>query len=80
MPRSRGSEFGCRFGKKPAGRDKRNFKFAALLGVSPKLPAAYDFERYVAMPTPMFGDDAHGDCVIGGRARLSEASTPSSSR
>jgi len=69
MPRSRVGKFWCRFGKKPARRDKRNFKFAALLAVSPKLPAAYDFdERYVAVPTPMFGNDAHGDCVIAGRA------------
>lgn len=69
MPRSRVSEFWCRFGKKPARRDERNFKFAALLAVSPKLPAAYDFdEHYVAVPTPMFGNDTHGDCVMAGRA------------
>jgi hypothetical protein len=62
-------EFWGKFGKKPAKRDERNFKFAALLAVAPKLPKAYDFDvKYLAVPTPMFANDAHGDCVIAGRA------------
>jgi hypothetical protein len=62
-------KFWGKFGKKPAKRDKRNFKFATLLKAAPKLPKSYDFDvRYVAVPTPMFSNDVHGDCVIAGRA------------
>jgi hypothetical protein len=69
MPRIRTSGFWGKFGKQPARRDKRNFTFAALIARSPKLPAEYDFdEKRVKVPTPMFGNDTHGDCVIAGRA------------
>jgi hypothetical protein len=69
MPRIRTAGFWGKFGKKPARRDRRNFAFAALIARSPSLPAEYDFdERRVAVPTPMFGNDLHGDCVIAGRA------------
>jgi hypothetical protein len=62
-------EFWGQFGKKPAKRDRRNFKFGTLLVAKPKLPKAYDFDvKYLAVPTPMFGNDVHGDCVIAGRA------------
>jgi hypothetical protein len=69
MPATRDSQFWGKFGKKPAKRDERNFKFATLLKTAPKLPKAYDFDvRYVSVPTPMFANDVHGDCVIAGRA------------
>jgi hypothetical protein len=65
----RTSGFWGKFGKKPARRDKRNFTFASLVARRPKLPVEYDFdEKYIAIPTPMFGNDYHGDCVIAGRA------------
>lgn len=58
----------AKFGKLPARRDPRNFKAADLLQkVTP--PAAYDFDvTHGGIPTPMFGNDYHGDCVIAGRA------------
>jgi hypothetical protein len=69
MPRSRRSLFWGKFGKRPARRDRRNIAFASLVLRAPRLPAEYDFDaRYVAVPTPMFGNDVHGDCVIAGRA------------
>lgn len=69
MPATRSSQFWGKFGKKPAKRDKRNFRFATLIKAAPKLPKSYDFDvRYVAVPTPMFANDVHGDCVIAGRA------------
>ena len=58
-----------RFGKKPAKRDARNLKLSAVLRALPKLPAEYDFDvKHHGIPTPMFGNDTHGDCVIAGRA------------
>lgn len=69
MPRIRSSGFWGSFGKKPARRDTRNFAFRELVARSPRLPAEYDFDEHrVAVPTPMFGNDTHGDCVIAGRA------------
>lgn len=69
MPAKSSAPFWGKFGKKPARRDKRNFKFGALLAAAPKLPKAYDFDvQYLAVPTPMFANDDHGDCVIAGRA------------
>lgn len=58
-----------RLGKAPAQRDERNFQLKALLRAPVKLPAEYDFDtNHRAVPTPMFGNDEHGDCVIAGRA------------
>lgn len=58
-----------RLGKAAAKRDKRNFKFAALLKAGPPLPPAYDFDTtHTGIPTPMFANDALGCCVISGRA------------
>lgn len=58
-----------RFGKKPAKRDSRNLKLSSVLRAMPKLPAEYDFDvQHHGVPTPMFGNDTHGDCVIAGRA------------
>jgi hypothetical protein len=58
-----------KFGKLPAKRDSRNLKLSAILKVPPKVPAEYDFDvEHNGIPTPMFGNDYHGDCVIAGRA------------
>lgn len=58
-----------RFGKRKAKRDARNLMFASLLRAAPKLPAEYDFDvAHKGVPTPMFGNDTYGDCVMAGRA------------
>lgn len=58
-----------RFGKRKAKRDDRNLMFAVLLKAPPALPAEYDFDvAHHGIPTPMFGNDQYGDCVIAGRA------------
>lgn len=57
------------FGKLRAKRDSRNLKFSEILKVPVKVPAEYDFDvEHNGIPTPMFGNDVHGDCVIAGRA------------
>lgn len=58
-----------KLGKAPAKRDKRNLKLAALLTTLPPIPPVYDFDvTHPGIPTPMFANDVHGDCVIAGRA------------
>jgi len=59
-----------KLGKAPAKKDKRNLRFAALLTAAPPaLPSSYDFDMtHPGIPTPMFGNDVYGDCVIAGRA------------
>ena len=58
-----------KLGKAPAKRDTRNLKFAAVLAALPALPPSYDFDTtHPGIPTPMFANDAKGDCVIAGRA------------
>ena len=59
-----------KLGKAPAKKDSRNLKFATLLrATAPTLPSSYDFDTtHSGIPTPMFGNDVDGDCVIGGRA------------
>lgn len=58
-----------RFGKRKAKRDQRNLMFATLLRAAPALPAEYDFDVvHHGIPTPMFGNDRYGDCVMAGRA------------
>jgi len=58
-----------RFGKEPAKRDPRNLQLAWILKEKPKLPDEYDFDvQHHGIPTPIFGNDVHGDCVIAGRA------------
>ena len=59
-----------KLGKAPARKDKRNLKFATLLRLTaPALPSSYDFDiSHPGIPTPMFGNDTYGDCVIAGRA------------
>jgi len=58
-----------KFGKLPAKRDARNLQLSSILKAPPKLPPEYDFDvQHNGVPTPMFGNDYHGDCVIAGRA------------
>ena len=58
-----------KLGKAPARRDKRNLKLAAILRAPVSLPKEYDFDAlHEGVPTPMFGNDHYGDCVIAGRA------------
>lgn len=58
-----------KFGKLPARYDGRNLKMSAILTEPKKVPAKYDFDDdNPDIPTPMFGNDRHGDCVIAGRA------------
>jgi hypothetical protein len=58
-----------RLGKAPAKRDPRNLQLRALLRRAIKLPTEYDFDlNHKAVPTPMFGNDNFGCCVISGRA------------
>ena len=58
-----------KLGKARARRDARNFKFAALLKKRLSLPKEYDFDlTHPGIPTPIFGNDRYGDCVIAGRA------------
>lgn len=57
-----------KFGKKPAKRDDRNLKFAAILKAPVTVPSEYDFDvQHHGVPTPMFGNDVYGDCVMAGR-------------
>jgi len=59
-----------KLGKATAKKDNRNLMFATLLRATlPALPASYDFDlSHPGIPTPMFGNDTYGDCVIAGRA------------
>ena len=58
-----------KLGKAAARRDVRNLRLRAVLKVLAKLPAEWDFDvRHKGVPTPMFGNDRFGDCVIAGRA------------
>lgn len=72
MPKAKGIQAHPHFklGKAEAKRDPRNLKFAAVLRVKvPPVPKRYDFDvAHPGIPTPMFGNDELGDCVIAGRA------------
>jgi hypothetical protein len=60
-----------KLGKAPVKKDKRNFKLAAFLKKLPPVPKEWDFDiahSKKSIPTPMFGNDVYGDCVIAGRA------------
>ncbi|MDE2059238.1 MAG: hypothetical protein KGL31_02110 [candidate division NC10 bacterium] len=59
-----------KLGKAPAKKDKRTLRFVTLLrATAPALPNSYDFDTaHSGIPTPMFGNDVYGDCVIAGRA------------
>jgi hypothetical protein len=71
MPQSKGIHAHPVFqlGKASVQKDKRNLKLATLLKAGPALPASYDFDvAHPGIPTPMFGNDTVGDCVMAGRA------------
>ena len=71
MPKAKGihAHKVFKLGKAPARKDARNLKLASLLKAGPPLPRAYDFDlAHAGIPTPMFANDVHGDCVIAGRA------------
>lgn len=72
MPKAKGIQAHPHFklGKAEAKRDPRNLKFAAVLRAKvPPVPKRYDFDvAHPVIPTPMFGNDELGDCVIAGRA------------
>ena len=58
-----------KLGKADAKRDSRNLRFRAVLRAAAALPASYDFDtKHPGIPTPMFGNDELGDCVMAGRA------------
>ena len=58
-----------KLGKAAAVRDKDTVAFAQLLRAAKALPTKYDFDTtHSGIPTPMFGNDTLGDCVIAGRA------------
>src|ERR1051325_9203429 len=60
-----------KLGKASPKADKRNFQFAVLLKAPPPTPAQFDFDlQHPGIPTPMFGNDVYGDCVIAARAHL----------
>lgn len=62
-----------KLGKLPARIDKRTFRLSKLLPVKlPPIPDSWDYDTNckLAIPTPMFGNDIWGDCVIAGRAHL----------
>lgn len=58
-----------KLGKTPTKKDHRNLEFATLLRAgAPSLPSSYDFDTsHSGIPTPEFGNDTYGDCVIAGR-------------
>jgi hypothetical protein len=71
MARAKGiqTNYIYKLGKAPAKRDKRNLKLAAILRAPVRLPKEYDFDLlHLGVPTPMFGNDRLGNCVIAGRA------------
>lgn len=62
-----------KFGRKPARRDPRNLQLRALrqLKALPPLPPSYHFDTdhpSPPIPTPAFGNDRWGDCVLAARA------------
>ena len=60
-----------KLGKAAAKPDKRNLMLATIIKPV-KVPAEYDFDlKHPGIPTPMFANDAHGCCVISGRAHQS---------
>ena len=55
-------------GKKPAKHDARNLLVKDIIK-EVALPSSYNFDtKHKGIPTPMYGNDVHGDCVIAGRA------------
>lgn len=57
-------------GKLPPKLDKRTLRLSTVLKVLPPYPDAWDYDAGKSIPMPMFGNDAHGDCVIAGRGHM----------
>jgi hypothetical protein len=59
-----------KLGKAEAVRERGGVGFGQLLRSAPvKTPPTYDFDTtHPGIPTPMFANDALGDCVMAGRA------------
>ena len=59
-----------KLGKGTAAKDSRTLMLSSILTTElPPIPEVYDFDRGRSkIPTPMFKNDVHGDCVIAGRA------------
>ena len=60
-----------KLGKAPVKKDKRNLKLVAFLKRIPPVPKEWDFDianSRISIPTPLFGNDVYGDCVVAGRA------------
>jgi hypothetical protein len=56
-------------GKLPAKKDKRNLLVKDILKEAKIYPTSYNFDtKHKGIPTPMYGNDKHGCCVISGRA------------
>jgi len=73
MSKANGIQYHAFFklGNAPVKTDKRTFQFAALLKTSPPTPPQYDFDlTHPGIPTPMFANDVHGDCVMAARAHV----------
>lgn len=50
-------------------RDKRNLRFEAILAKTPRIPTEYSFDtEHPGIPTPTFGNNDVGDCVMAYRA------------
>jgi len=55
------------YGRLPAKRDPRTLRLGSILARElPPIPDKYQFEP--ALPTPMYGNDEHGCCVMSARA------------
>ena len=58
-----------KLGKAPAKRDPRNLQLKAILRRTVTLPAEYDLDsNHAGVPTPAYGNNQWGCCVIAGRA------------
>ena len=71
MPVIRDDSGGVQFklGKAPAKRDARNLQLKAILRRKVALPVAHDCDsKHEGIPTPVYGNNVWGCCVIAGRA------------
>ncbi len=60
-----------KLGKARPKSDHRTFQLAGLFKAPPPAPPRYDFDLlHPGIPTPLFANDVHGDCVIAARAHL----------
>jgi hypothetical protein len=60
-----------KFGKLPYREDHRTIKFETVMRTISALPVEWSFQKKYPMykvPTPMYGNNRYGDCVMAGRA------------